>query len=159
MFGIPGETKEEILDTVKMIRDIQPDVCSPTFFTPHPGSDLYNYCKEHDLSLIRDHNYRRNPTEPKIKGHDYTFLEYAVEKSKEPLYNKVIDRLERELSLSLDKAEIYRKLGILYYRKSKISKNDAVFNWKSSLELKPKQPDIERLLRGIQKERVFKQKI
>jgi anaerobic magnesium-protoporphyrin IX monomethyl ester cyclase len=82
MMGIPTETKEEVLDTVKMIQAIKPDHYSPAFFTPHPGSDLFKYCEEHDLSLIKSHDsYRRNATEAKIKGVDYKFLEKALMES------------------------------------------------------------------------------
>ncbi|MGC8787593.1 MAG: hypothetical protein ACP5Q1_09240, partial [Anaerolineae bacterium] len=52
------------------------------FYTPHPGSDLYTYCVEHDLSLIKSHDsYRRNPNEPKIKGIDYQWLQWALAES------------------------------------------------------------------------------
>jgi len=79
MMGIPTETKEEVMDTVRMIRTIKPDYYSPAFFTPHPGSDLFLYCKERELSLIQNHDsYRRNATEGKIKGTDYDFLRKAL---------------------------------------------------------------------------------
>jgi len=82
MLGIPTETKEEVMDTVNMIREIDPDYFSPAFFTPHPGTDLFDYVMEHDLNLITDYDsYRRNPTEPKIKGQDYEFLKWALEYS------------------------------------------------------------------------------
>ncbi len=82
MLGIPTETKAEVMDTVNMIREIDPDYYSPAFFTPHPGTDLYDYCVENDLSLITDYDsYRRNPTEPKIKGQDYQFLIWARDRS------------------------------------------------------------------------------
>ncbi len=45
MLGIPTETREEVMDTVNMIREIDPDYYSPSFFTPHPGTDLYDYCR------------------------------------------------------------------------------------------------------------------
>ena len=71
MLGIPSETHEEVMDTVRMIREIDPDYYSPAFFTPHPGTDLYDYCVEQGLSLITDYDsFRRNPTEAKIKGQD-----------------------------------------------------------------------------------------
>lgn len=83
MFGIPGETKEEALDTLRMIRKIKPYRASPAFYTPHPGSDLYRTCVEQGLSLVRDHKgYSRSPDEPKIKGVDYTFLRGVLEESK-----------------------------------------------------------------------------
>jgi radical SAM superfamily enzyme YgiQ (UPF0313 family) len=82
MLGMPTETKEEVMDTVNMIRDIDPDYYSPAFFTPHPGTDLFDYVVEHDLSLIDDYDsYRRNPTEPKVKGQDYEFLAWALQHS------------------------------------------------------------------------------
>jgi len=82
MFGIPTETKEEALATVRMIRAIKPYRPSPAFFTPHPGSDLYDYCVKNDLSLIKAHSdYSRAPILPKIKGIDYEFLREAVKMS------------------------------------------------------------------------------
>jgi len=84
MMGMPTETKEEVMDTVNMIRQIDPDYYSPAFFTPHPGTDLYDYVAEQGLSLIEDYDsYRRNPTEPKIKGQDYAFLARALERSQQ----------------------------------------------------------------------------
>jgi radical SAM superfamily enzyme YgiQ (UPF0313 family) len=82
MLGIPTETKEEVLETISMLKEIDPDYYSPAFYTPHPGSDLYDYCIQHDLSLIVDHDsYRRNPDEAKIKGVDYEWLEWALRES------------------------------------------------------------------------------
>ncbi|MFA5144261.1 MAG: radical SAM protein [Candidatus Omnitrophota bacterium] len=79
MLGIPTETREEAMDTVKMIRAIKPYRASPSFFTPHPGSDLYDYCVKNNLSLIKNHSdYSRAPILPKIKGIDYGFLRDAV---------------------------------------------------------------------------------
>lgn len=82
MMGIPTETKEEVMDTVKMIQTIKPTHYSPAFYTPHPGSDLFKYCEDHGLSLIKNHDsYRRNATEAKIKGVDYKFLHKALMES------------------------------------------------------------------------------
>ena len=82
MMGLPTETEEEVMDTVRMVRKIDPDYYSPAFFTPHPGTDLYDYVAEHDLSRITDYDsYRRNPTEPKILGQDYDFLRWAMAES------------------------------------------------------------------------------
>jgi len=82
MLGIPTETKEEVMETISMLKEIDPDYYSPAFYTPHPGSDLYTYCIENDLSLITSHDqYRRNPTETKIKGQDPEFLNWALVES------------------------------------------------------------------------------
>ena len=95
MLGIPTETKDEVMDTIRMLREIDPDYYSPAFYTPHPGSDLYEYCQKHDLSLITDHDsYRRNPTEVKIKGQDYEFLMWALKESQR---RKPINAAKRKL--------------------------------------------------------------
>ena len=94
MLGLPTETKEEIMDTISMLKEIDPDYYSPAFYTPHPGSDLFDYCEEHGLSLITSYDsYRRNPDEVKIKGHDYQFLQWAL---KESMRRKPINALKRQ---------------------------------------------------------------
>jgi len=91
MLGIPTETKEEVMETISMLKEIDPDYYSPAYYTPHPGSDLYAYCVENNLSLILDHGgYRRNPGDAKIRGVDYGWLAWAVEESqKRTLANRV----------------------------------------------------------------------
>jgi radical SAM superfamily enzyme YgiQ (UPF0313 family) len=96
MLGIPTETREEILDTVSMLKEIDPDWYSPAFYTPHPGSDLYDYCVEHGLSLITSHDqYRRNPWETKVKGQDLEFLKWALRESQR---RKPVNALRRRAS-------------------------------------------------------------
>ena len=82
MLGLPTETKDEVMETIHMLKQIDPDYYSPAFYTPHPGSDLFTYCVENSLSLIQDHDsYRRNPDEAKIKGVDYEWLQWALAES------------------------------------------------------------------------------
>ena len=98
MLGLPTETKGEVMETVSMLKRIDPDYYSPAFYTPHPGSDLYDYCLEHGLSLITDHeSYRRNPTEPKIKGHDCAFLNWALAESQKRTLTNACKRKARYL--------------------------------------------------------------
>lgn len=93
MLGLPSETEEEIRETIAMLKEIDPDYYSPAFYTPYPGNDLYDYCLEHDLSLITDHDgYSRNPTELKIKGHDPEFLRWALKESQQ---RKLRNRIKR----------------------------------------------------------------
>lgn len=83
MFGLPTETREEMEETVDMIRKIQPDLYSPAVFTPAPGSELFDYCKANNLILIdSSEGYRRNAfSGAKIKGVDYHFLNRMVYQS------------------------------------------------------------------------------
>jgi radical SAM superfamily enzyme YgiQ (UPF0313 family) len=99
MMGLPTETEEEVYATIRMMKEIDPDYYSPAFYTPLPGSDLYSYVQEKDLSLISDHDsYRRNPTEAKIKGLDYQFLLRSLEESQR---RKPVNALRRALARNL----------------------------------------------------------
>jgi radical SAM superfamily enzyme YgiQ (UPF0313 family) len=83
MFGLPTETAEEMRQTVAMIRLIRPDLYAPAVFTPAPGSELYDYCRERDLILIDSATgYRRNvDSGPKIRGVDYALVRRMVKQS------------------------------------------------------------------------------
>ena len=116
MMGLPTETREEVLETVRLMKDIDPDYYSPAFFTPHPGTDLYDFVVERDLSRITDYDsYRRNPTEPKIRGQDYAFLKWAMAESQR---RKPINRFRRWLRRQWQRvrritpAKVVRKLGL-----------------------------------------------
>jgi radical SAM superfamily enzyme YgiQ (UPF0313 family) len=93
MFGVPTETNAEAWDTVQMIKRIDPDYRSYSFFTPLPGSDLYEYCREKKLSLVDTHaKYNRSMFVPKIKGVDYAFLHRAVEEALDLPWTKKVLR-------------------------------------------------------------------
>lgn len=100
MYGLPTETNAEAMDTVNMIRRIKPYRASAAFFTPHPGSYLYDYCKANDISLLGEHDdYVSLPEEedrPKIKGVDYAFMLKAAAMSKSlPMRSKLMTRIDR----------------------------------------------------------------
>jgi len=83
MLGVPTESKDEVMDTVRMIREIRPDYHSCSFFTPLPGSDLATYCAENDLCLVHNYSeYNRGSLTPKICGVDYDFLIRAVDEAR-----------------------------------------------------------------------------
>jgi len=85
MFGVPTETNDEAADTLGMVRKMKPYRASPAFFTPHPGSTFYDYCKTQDLMLIDEcDDFVTFPEvdKPKIKGIDYGFMRQLAVKSK-----------------------------------------------------------------------------
>ncbi|MDH5510810.1 MAG: B12-binding domain-containing radical SAM protein [Nitrospinota bacterium] len=82
MMGLPTETKEEAMETFTMLEYIKPYHCSPAFYTPHPGSDLYDIGEQMGIHNIITHDsYRRNTYDEKIKGVDYDFLKDLLVKS------------------------------------------------------------------------------
>ena len=48
MLGLPGETCEDIEETIRLNKLIKPDLKNITIFRPYPGTELYEYCKSKD---------------------------------------------------------------------------------------------------------------
>lgn len=105
MLGLPTETKQEVRETLTMLEEIKPYHCSPAFYTPHPGSDLFEMGKKMGIHLITTHDsYRRNTYEPKIKGPDYDFLTDMLYRSQaiaEDMYEPIPLTLNAETETSL----------------------------------------------------------
>lgn len=114
MFGLPTETRDEMEQTVNMMREIKPDLYSPTVFIPAPGSDLYTYCIENDLSLIKNSKeYSRSfLTGAKIKGVDYELVYMMI-------YESWLERVPRIIG---------RYLGAIIYWQYKLRERYRVVN-------------------------------
>ncbi len=83
MFGVPTETADDLEMTYRMIKTIQPELHSPTYFSPIPGSDLFDYCRDRNLIKTVDYDkYVRNPTHEKVKGIDYQLLDQYRDKTR-----------------------------------------------------------------------------
>ncbi len=76
MLGIPTETNDEIMETYSMLKQIAPYHCSPSYYAPHPGSDLFKLGEEQGFHLDKDPEelYSRSRFKPTIKGPDYRFV-------------------------------------------------------------------------------------
>ena len=85
MFGVPTETADDVRRTVEFIRAVQPDYRSPTLFTPYCGTELHAYCEKHRLLLERSESFfdRAPRAGNKIKGIDYRFVRYAIDRTKQ----------------------------------------------------------------------------
>ena len=81
MLGTPHETKEDVRATIDLVKTIKPHFVSVSYFTPCPGSELYEYCQKNNLSLLKSYDELTTyaPSTPKIKGVDYNYLSEAVE--------------------------------------------------------------------------------
>lgn len=81
MLGSPGETRADIQATVDLVKRMRPHFTSVSTFTPIPGCELYDYCKQHNLSLIESYDefVTFAPLKPKIKGIDYEAIGSAIE--------------------------------------------------------------------------------
>ncbi len=80
MLGTPSERHEDVEATVSMAEEMKPEFTSVSFFTPIPGNDLYDECKEKDI-IINDHPetwVEFSHDFPKLKGMDYKYLKNAA---------------------------------------------------------------------------------
>lgn len=81
MLGLPTETKEEILDTIRMIKVTKPEQRSAAFYTPIMGTDMYDDCKKKGLLVSEDPTVlgTRSITEqPRLKGIDYNWIQVQM---------------------------------------------------------------------------------
>jgi len=78
MLGIPNEPPSAAINTIAMIKAMAPQVISTAVFTPHPGSYMYEECKdimpEHDWTY-----FNRGKFEEKLKGVDYNFVAWTAQ--------------------------------------------------------------------------------
>ena len=75
MLGIPTETEEDLECTYRLIKEINPEIHGISYFSPIPGSDLYEYCREKNLINVSSYDmYVRSAVDNKIKGVDYQYL-------------------------------------------------------------------------------------
>lgn len=103
ILGAPTVTREEEKDTMDFIRWARKEMgglihCGLNIYTPYPGSDLYQYCEDNDLILIKSHDqYRRDGftvKDPKIKGVDYVCLQRFID-GEVNIVRKTIEVLRR----------------------------------------------------------------
>jgi radical SAM superfamily enzyme YgiQ (UPF0313 family) len=52
MLGLPSETREDIMATIELMKEIQPNYCTVSIFTPYPGTEIFaDLLKEEQVSL------------------------------------------------------------------------------------------------------------
>lgn len=54
VIGIPGETWEEAIETIRFAKKLDPDFVQFSIATPFPGTELYRMAKEKGLLLTED---------------------------------------------------------------------------------------------------------
>ena len=54
VFGIPGETWEDAMQTIKFAKKLNPDYVQFSIATPFPGTELYQIAKREGLLLTED---------------------------------------------------------------------------------------------------------
>jgi len=73
IFGLPGETKESIERTRRLIKEIKPDILQISVAAPYPGTEFYEWAKSHGYLTIQDDSFEDYLDE---KGHQKCLVSY-----------------------------------------------------------------------------------
>ncbi len=75
MLGIPTETAEDLEATYRLMKEINPEIHAGSYFSPIPGCDLFDYCRENGLIGVSSYDmYVRGAVDNKVKGVDYRLV-------------------------------------------------------------------------------------
>jgi len=93
IIGLPGETKETIERTKKLIQKIKPDILQVAVASPFPGTEFYNWCREKGYLLTEDPNEYLDE-----QGHQKAIISYPNLSAEE--ITKAVDEILKEYYLS-----------------------------------------------------------
>ena len=103
MVGFPQETEESLMDTFDAMKKVKSDVLIYSIFTPYPGTEAFEFCKEigligddHDVSLY-NHLSPLNHFCINITPERFRVLVSKIEKSVERI--KYLNRIKRFFSI------------------------------------------------------------
>ncbi|MEM3736807.1 MAG: radical SAM protein [Candidatus Bathyarchaeia archaeon] len=71
VIGMPGETKEEIEQTIRFAKKLDPDYAQFSVATPYPGTELYEMAKEQGL-LLTENWSRYTVIKPVLATREFT---------------------------------------------------------------------------------------
>jgi len=75
MMGIPTETEVDLEATYNLMKEINPEIHAANYFSPIPGSSLFEYCKDNELISATSYDmFVRGAVDNKVKGIDYELL-------------------------------------------------------------------------------------
>lgn len=63
MIGLPGETEEDIWETIRLNQRIGVDFADVSVFQPYPGTNAFEYCREHGYLHEENSGFRNIYTE------------------------------------------------------------------------------------------------
>ncbi|MGQ9903267.1 MAG: B12-binding domain-containing radical SAM protein [Anaerolineae bacterium] len=96
MLGIPGETREDAIKTMRMVKYTRRMMPSISFYAPYPGSALGYQLIAEGKSLMSKENYHRFPDDEKVKGIDYQFYRELLAGKYDDEINRGLPELARQ---------------------------------------------------------------
>lgn len=69
IIGLPGETRADVLRTIRFVKALEPDVVDLNFLKPYPGSELAENREKYGLTLLTDDPWRELSSRDPILGY------------------------------------------------------------------------------------------
>ncbi|MCK9150768.1 B12-binding domain-containing radical SAM protein [Methanobacterium alcaliphilum] len=115
IIGLPGETRETIENTKKIIKETKADILQVSVASPFPGTEFYEWCKKNDYLLTDDPNEYLDD-----KGHQKAIVSYNEISNEE--INQIVNNILREYYISINYVpialkQVLRKNGISELRR------------------------------------------
>ena len=116
LVNLPGETKKDLDDILKLAREIKPDIVSFNIFTPYPGTEIYDSAKfkftpeEYKLLYTGSNYLKKYPRKFKFARHNIDLSQWAR------INNKKFNRLGPIIKFHLSR----RYLKTLLYSQNKL---------------------------------------
>lgn len=109
IIGLPGETKETLRMTKKLIKEVKPDMLQVSVASPFPGTEFYQWTRERGYLLTSDPNKYLNG-----QGHQKAVISYSELSNEEMV--RVVDEMLKEYYLSpsyvpIALGQVFRKHG------------------------------------------------
>ena len=110
IIGLPGETKETIELTRKLVKKTKPEILQVSVASPFPGTEFYNWCRENGYLLTDDPNEYLDED-----GHQKAIISYPELTNKEMV--KEVDEILKGYYMSLCYVplalrQVFRKNGL-----------------------------------------------
>jgi len=115
IIGLPGETKETMEMTRKLIKEVRADILQVSVASPFPGTEFYEWCKENGYLLTDDPNEYLDS-----EGHQKAIISYPWLTAEE--ITSTVDGILKGYYLSLNYVplaarQVLRRQGIYELRR------------------------------------------
>ena len=115
IIGLPGETKETIELTRKLIKETKPDILQVSVASPFPGTEFYDWCRENGYLLTDDPNEYLDE-----QGHQKAIISYPELTNEEMV--KEVDKILKGYYVSVSYVplafrQVFRRNGFGEFRR------------------------------------------
>jgi radical SAM superfamily enzyme YgiQ (UPF0313 family) len=141
MIGIPMETKEDVMKTIKLLADIRPYIIRCSILYPFKGTKIYDFCVQHNLIDKEKEEKYANYFEGSVLKLD-TLSDVDIQKFKK-MFKWYVDA-----NSNIETAQLYKNLVESFERLPDEDWN----NGKAAEMVKAADASIDRIFREMKKE-------